>query len=119
MNQSGAGVSISHLGRDLMLISYEERARQRGVLAEGPIDRTGSARTHAGQHVGRRLVFLVRSRTLGGRCRGRDDHGRREHQRQRGVISAPTEQRGSESDRSRGNRDPAEAAEPGEKAAGV
>jgi hypothetical protein len=103
-----------------MLISYKESARQRGVLAKRSVDRARGARPHPGQHVGRRLaVFLMRSRTLGGWRRGRDDHGRREHQRQRGMISARPEQCASKRDRGSDDRDPAEATEAGEKAGGV
>jgi hypothetical protein len=64
-------------------------------------------------------LFLKRSRALRRRRRGRDDHRRREHQRQRGMISARPEQCGCERDRGRDYRDPAEATEPGEKAGGV
>ena len=58
----------------------------------------------------------MHGRTLGRRRRGRDDHGRREHKRQRGMICARAEQPGSERECGPHNRDPAEAAEPGEKA---
>ena len=34
------GVAISHLGGDLPLVSDEERSCQRGVIAEGGVDRT-------------------------------------------------------------------------------
>jgi hypothetical protein len=61
----------------------------------------------------------MRGWTLWGRRRGGDDDGRREHQRQRGIISASPEQCSSERDRGSDNRDPAEATESGEKAAGV
>jgi hypothetical protein len=65
------------------------------------------------------VVFLMQRRALWRRRRGRDDHRRREHQRQRGMVSARPEECRSERDRSRDNRDPAEATEPGEKAGSV
>jgi len=120
VDQSGAGVAITHLGRDLMLVSYKKRSRQRGVLSKRAVDRTRSTGPHERQDVGRRwAVFLMCSRTLGGRRRCRDDDSRREYQRQRGMIGARPEQCCSKRDRGSDNRDPAEATEPGEKAAGV
>ena len=119
MDQSGARVTITHLGRDLTLVSYEERARQRGVLAKRAVARTGGTGSKPRQDVGRRLLLLMGSRPVGRRRRCRNDHGRREYQRQRRMISAGPEQCRGERGRGRDNRDPAVTAETGEQAAGV
>lgn len=58
----------------------------------------------------------MHSRALGRRRRGRYDHSRREHERERALVGPRPENCGSERDRGSGNRDPSEATEPGEKA---
>src|SRR5438552_2391805 len=45
VNQSGGGVPIPHLGGDLPLVSNEECPRERGVVAEGGVDRTTRSRS--------------------------------------------------------------------------
>ena len=40
VNQAGRGVAIPHFGGDLPLVSNEERPRERGIVAEGGVDRT-------------------------------------------------------------------------------
>jgi hypothetical protein len=120
VNQSGRGVSISHFGRDLVLVRDEERPRQRGVIPERAVDRACSARSDPRQYVGRLLTLLwISSRTLGRRRRDGENRRCREYQGERGLLRPGEEERRRESNRSGDDRDPAKPAEPSEKATDI
>jgi hypothetical protein len=105
-------VSISHLGWNLPLIRDEERSRQRSVVTECQVDRSGGPSSDSRQQVvWRSRGAYVRRRTLRRRARHRDDRSRCEDQDEGDALVTRAKQSDQKYHRRDSDGDPCEPAE--------